>query len=545
MSLGTTNPYHAVWPVFGGNSGFGDCSCNAAGGAFYDILALGGGHGGDDASLTRDFATPPRLLFLVGEFEEMIDRLWNDDTVAPSWRSTTVQTARIAKIWTRDTGEGVYHPQIDQLFAESSGFTSAPVALRRNWQDVGTGGNPPCEIFVYGGGSLYAAPASLTWSVPQRVISGTTYAAESISSPAHKLLIGGASWKGEDYFISPATSFRFPSYGTPGSTHANACPVPAFQAGKRAGDRELLFPNATGGGATPAMHTYDASGAAALSWAIPGGFCFAARPRPLLDYWMLGGVTNVGVYGSPPIQNEVANVTLSAVAAVPSIPMGADGGFAATVDCLVLPPATNYGGSYVAGDTFLLRTDYFLGSTFDWDAYGNAADLTGGARLDGDCALRTGLDFNLTNSTNNSQRLFDTDASGRVYFGGTVTALDGVSCDANQLYRVNNNGGSPVQLGTFSKNGVAGTVLGFVVICDPVYGGSGIASGVVVGDFDTYTPPAGASSTTPKTGLSGILVLSLRDSQSIAQQEFWGGRFSAGTVVVNTGDWLPGMVLPA
>ena len=556
MSLGVSNTYLGKWPVFPGLAGLGSCLCGAgAGNIFYDVVAIGGGHGGDDASLARDFALPPRALFLVGEFTRMLDRRWNDDTGSPAWVGTSVATKRIAKIWARDTGQGCRHPQVDASYALSAGFTTAPVAIRRNWQDVGTGGNPPCELFVYGFGVMNTAPNVLEWEVAARTIGGTPYGAESVLSPAHKLGVGGVNWQEEDDFQAGWTSFRYPGYGTPGLAHAGTTFCASFAAGKRGVDRELWFQDSFGSATGPyvagEVNLYGPSGALAFTQAAAAEV-YSVRPIPQADFWMVGGTNDAILAGG----NKEALVIQSQAGAL--VPLwgtltGWVGGNAGASDVWVNPPASNAGGSYVAGDVVALRVleaDSGAGQ-FDWDFSGPAPQYRGGISLrkhgggpptDYDSLVNYPQAFHLEHVQSGQERVCDCDADGRIYFVGNFSALGGVACNPWQLYRVEHRGGNPTQIGSFGKAGGAGFVFGCVVLADPMYGGSGIAHLLVLGDFDSYTPPGTAQDTTPVSGLNGLAVIAIRDGQSVAQQAFWGGRFAAGATTVSTGDFLPGIV---
>lgn len=535
MSLGTSNGYLPVWPPGGGKAGLGTCLCGPAASIFYDVLAIGGGHGGDDASLTRDFALPPKAIFLVGEFAQMRDRRWNDNTGAPAWTTTAVDTARIAKIYLRDTGQGCAHPQVDQKFAQSAGFLDPARRICRNWQPVGTGGSPtPCEVFVYSVLGFPNPPAALRWSVPERVIGGTTYAAEAVSSPAHKLGVGGTDWKGTDDFLPGWTSFRYPGYGTPGSTHACQCTREAFDAGRRGAARELCFVDAfgrTGGG----VRFYDADGVFSFAQ-LSINNVFSFHPRPQVDFWNASGVPTTFGAGVP----EATVVEVNGVAIVPAWP-GHAGSIEDCTDTFLFPAAANAGPGYVANQIALLR----LARTRTWEWNGVAsADYTGGILVESTGGTAVGgQTWNQEQGAAGGCHFFDCDADGRLYFGVNVTALAGSPVAGYQLFRVDRLGTNPVQLGTVWKNGVEGYVFGCVVLADPAYGGSGISHALVVGDFDAYSPPTGATSTAMKTGLNGMMILSLRDGQNIAAQTFWPGRFRTGVVTVNTGDWLPGPIV--
>ena len=535
MSLGTSNAYHAVWPLGAGSAGLGSCLCGGGGDVFYDVLAIGGGHGGDDASLTRDFALPPKLILLVGEFTKLRDRRWNDTPGASSWTTTQVDTTRIAKVYLRDTGQGCAHPQVDMKFAESAGFTGPPRRICRNWQPVGTGGNPPCEVFVYSVAGFPNPPTALLWSVAARTINGTPFAAESISSPAHKLGIGGTNWKGEDDFQAGWTSFRYPGYGTPGSTHAAQCTREAFDAGLRGSARELCFVDAfgrTGGG----VRFYD--GAGAFSFAqLSYNNIYSAHPQATSDVWTFTGTG--GALVAPGTTAEAVVVTAIGVALVPSWPAVA-GGVEDATDSFWYPAATNAAGGYAAGDIALLRI-VRVGS-WQWNGVASV-NYTGGLTLDGTGSARGAQSWNQEQNIVGGSHFFDCDADGRLYFGVNVTSLAGSSVSGYQLFRVDRLGTNPVQLGTFWKNGVEGYVFGFVVLADPAYGGSGISHALVVGDFDAYSPPTGATSTAMVSGLNGMAILSLRDGQDIGAQTFWPGRFRTGTTTINTGDWLPGPIV--
>ena len=537
MSLGTSNPYHAVWPLVPGVAGLGSCLCGPTAGVFYDLVAIGGGHGGEDASLTRDFALPPKLLFLVGEFAEFVDSRWNDTPGAPAWARTRVATQRIVKLFARDTGEGCSHFQVDTKYAESAGFTNPPRRICRNWQPVATGGSPPCEVFVFSAIGFPYPPTPLGWSVGARTINGTPFAAESVSSPAHKLGIGGVGWKGEDDFQAGWTSFRYPGYGTPGSTHAAQCTREAFDAGLRGSARELCFVDAfgrTGGG----VRFYN--GAGAFSFAqLSYNNILSAHPQATTDVWTFTGVG--GALVAPGTTAEAVVLTANGAALVPSWPAVA-GGVEDSTDSFYFPTATNAAGGYVAGQIALLRL--LRAGTWEWSGTA-ATNYTGGLTLDGAGAVVGAQAWDQEQSTVGGTHFFDTDADGRLYFGVNMVALAGSPVEAFQLFRVDRLGTGRMQLGTFWKGGVEGYVFGCLVVADPAYGGAGISHAVVVGDFDAYTPPAGASSTAMVSGLNGITVLSLRDSQVIDQQNYWPGRFRTGATTVNTGDWLPGLILPA
>jgi len=536
VSLGTSNAYHAVWPMVPGRAGLGSCLCGGGGDVFYDVLAIGGGHGGDDASLTRDFALPPKLLFLVGEFEEFVDSRWNDTPGAPEWVRTRVATQRIVKLFARDTGEGCSHFQVDTKYAESAGFTNPPRRICRNWQPVATGGDPPCEVFVFSAIGFPYPPTPLVWSVAARTINGTPFAAESVSSPAHKLGIGGVDWKGEDDFQAGWTSFRYPGYGTPGSTHAAQCTREAFDAGLRGSARELCFLDAfgsTGGG----VRFYD--GAGAFSFAqLSYSNVFSFHPRPQADFWNASGVITIFGAGVP----EATVVEVNGVAIVPNWP-GHAGSTEDCTDTFLFPSATNAGPGYVANQIALLRIARM--TAWGWNGVASS-NYTGGILVDstGGVAIEAQT-WNQKQSSAGGSHFFDCDADGRLYYGVNVEELAGSPVSGHQLFRVDRLGTNPTQIGTFWKSGSVGYVFGCVVMADPAYGGAGVSHAVVVGDFDAYTPPAGASSTAMISGLNGIAVLSIRDSQVIDQQNYWPGRFRTGATTVNTGDWLPGLILPA
>jgi|GEM_PF-3841889 len=556
MSLGTTNQWLPVWPLGSGRNTFGDCTCcGSAAGTFYDVLCVGGGHGGDICSVTRDFATPPRMLFLVGEFTTFADLRWNDDPDAPAQTFTRYDTARIAKIWFRDTGNGVKHPQVSAYYAQNAGFSNAPLKLRRNRNlPDATPSGPPCEIFVFRDpGFTNAAPLNLTWSVPSRTVLGTTYSAESVASPVHKLGIGGDDWTNDDPFQAGWTSFRYPSYGTPGSTHAKGCPTNALQVGLRGGTKELIYPIEQG----ITLKAYGPDGA--LNWTADRvNTLFATKPMQFdvgsetFDQWGFAGAGHyVSDAGSA---KEFCDAELRDNPGgspehylLPGGAGGVVGGSASAVDLYYYSPATNAAGSWPAVSVTLLRVATVDG--WAWNPSGASADLVGGMNLSnpfgvlGGWRATAGQLWNLT--LGDFVSIFDVDADGRLYFGGNGVSFGGVTVDDSQLYRVGPLGQSPVQIGTFKKNGALGTVFGCQVICDPSYGGSGIAHAVVVGDFDAYAPPSSASSTTEVRGLIGVAVISIRNSQTIAAQSFWPGRFRAGEVTVNDGDWLPGLVIPS
>ena len=544
MSLGTSNPYHAVWPLVPGRPGLGTCLCGPEAGVFYDLVPIGGGHGGDDASLTRDFALPPKLLFLVGEFEEFVDSRWNDTPGAPEWVRTRVATQRIVKLFARDTGEGCAHLQVDTKYAESAGFTGPPRRICCNWQPVGTGGNPPCEVFVFSAIGFPYAPTALVWSVAARTINGTPFAAESVSSPAHKLGIGGVDWKGEDDFQAGWTSFRYPGYGTPGSAHALQCTRESFSAGRRGADRELFFVDGFGGGLA-GVHLYSGAGVVAYNGPASGQL-YTIKPLPTEDLWMAGGGGPLFTLSPPYGTSEISKITTPPSAYIaPQWAGYPNGGLARTTDLFVFRSATNAGPGYVAGNLAAVRFHYgSYGQSFDWTGAGDATQK-GGLTLDAGGVALGGQAWNQKQSAVGGTAIFDCDADGRLYYGLNVEELAGSPVSSNQLFRVDCLGTNPTQIGTFWKSGSAGYVFGCVVMADPAYGGAGVSHAVVVGDFDAYTPPVGASSTAMVSGLNGVTVLSLRDSQVIDQQNYWPGRFRAGATTVNTGDWLPGLILPA
>jgi hypothetical protein len=146
----------------------------------------------------------------------------------------------------------------------------------------------------------------------------------------------------------------------------------------------------------------------------------------------------------------------------------------------------------------------------------------------------------------NGPVLYDIDQKQRVYFGGYVTLIGTLPVDPNQLYRVDWDGGNPVQIGSFSGS-VTNARLFTSDWGDPAWDGAGQ---IIVASDGIYTPPAGAlythkaaspGSNEFKTPPAGTMFVVSTDQQEIEPQKYWPAPWKKGGQY-ELGDFMPGLV---